>query len=34
MEETWESNGVGNYEILSIRGTVDFRDVMEIVGEW
>lgn len=34
IEEFWEGNGAGAYEIMSIRGSVDSRDVMEIVGAW
>lgn len=34
IDELWENNGAGAYEIISIRGSVDSRDVMEIVGAW
>lgn len=33
-EDLWEGNGAGTHEIISIRGAVDSRDVMEIVGVW
>lgn len=34
VEEFWGNNGAGSYELMSIRGSVDSRDVMEIVGAW
>lgn len=34
IDELWGNNGAGSYEMMSIRRSVDSRDVMEIVGAW